>query len=63
MSKEKILQHVKNSESYLKNNLEVFNILEGDLMTSLKKALRDQISAGDSLELAINRAAPINILK
>jgi hypothetical protein len=59
------LNNVKNliqvEADKLQYNENLFNILEGDLMTKLCESLKRQLSASAS-EIAIQRAAPINIL-
>lgn len=53
-----IQEHKKN----LEHNETIFEILEGDLATHLRKKLNEQLS-GDSSSYAMMRSAPINVLK
>ena len=57
-----ILAYIKANSDRLKYNENIFEILEGDLLTTISKSLRQQLSEQSANE-AIQRAAPINVLK
>lgn len=58
-----IIASIEAASSKLDHNKRLFNILEGDLMTEVKASLDKQLSSQNSKDIAIQRAAPINILK
>ena len=57
-----IIEHGKSHQDLLEYNNSIYEILEGDLMQYLGDALSQQLE-GDSSIIALQRAAPINILK
>jgi hypothetical protein len=57
-----LLEYIGKHAPFLDHNKVIFNILEGDLMTYLQRSLQEQFT-GNSCQIAIQRAAPINILK
>ncbi len=57
-----ILEHIEQSKTLTAHNKVLFNISEGDLLTYVKAALKDQLGP-NSYEQVLGRIAPINILK
>lgn len=58
-----IIEHVKKNQPFLENNLEIFEILEGDLLPKLKTTLRGQLVSNRSFEASCKLIPPINIIK
>jgi len=58
-----LANYVADQKTVIQHNKNVFNILEGDLMTQLQAFILAQTKVKDSAKLAIQRAAPINVLK
>ena len=56
------LEYIKKNQEFLRYNNDIFDILEGDLLTKLKTELNKQFT-GSSASSAALRAAPINILR
>ena len=57
-----LFQEIKKHEPFIHHCLKIFEILEGDLLKYVKLELENQLS-GDSAREALQRCAPINILK
>ena len=60
--KDEILAHIKKNSGTIGFNEDMFEILEGDLITKVGASLKAQLSP-DSFVSAMERAAPINIFK
>lgn len=56
------LDYIKKNQEFLRYNNDIFDILEGDLLTKLRNELSRQFS-GNSGASAAQRASPINILR
>ncbi len=64
MSKiDSILQFIKANQKLTDFNETIFNILEGDLITYVAKALENQLSSKAAAESAAEGISPINIIK
>jgi len=57
-----LFQEIKKHELFIHHCFKIFEILEGDLLKYVKLELENQLSA-DSAREALQRCAPINILK
>lgn len=57
-----ILKYVENNSKFIDYNSDIFNILEGDLLTQLFAVIDEQLSA-KSAKTMKSRAIPINVLK
>ena len=57
-----ILRYIEQNESKIRDNNTIFNILEGDVLSEVHKAIDNQLS-GESATVSKQRALPINILR
>lgn len=57
-----ILDYVESKEGFLKHNRTIFEMLEGDVAKFLGEKLGQQLS-GDSSRFAMQRQAPLNVLR
>jgi hypothetical protein len=60
---EKILEYIASKSDFLKFNEDIFNILEGDLVSYVDKALENQLLSKQAYESAREGISPINIIK
>ena len=58
----KILKYIDSKRGRLKDNTTIYNILEGDILSEIHKAIDSQLS-GESRAVSKQRAVPINILR
>jgi hypothetical protein len=59
---ENLLKYIKSQMDKLQYNENLFEIREGDLLSKLEAELKMQLSEGESIKYATQRAAPINVL-
>ena len=57
----KILEYVKDNQDLISYDEKLFTVREGDLLSLLEREIRAQLS-GDSGNIALMRAAPVNVL-
>lgn len=57
-----ILAYIEKHQTKLADNTALFNVLEGDVLSSIYKAIEKQLS-GNSATVSKQRAVPINILR
>lgn len=60
---EEILKYIESKQEYLELSKEMFEVLEGDIHSKLKQALRVQLLSDASFNSAVQRIPPINIMK
>lgn len=58
-----ILEHIDNNRDFLLTNQELFDVLEGDLLSKIDRALRKQLLSDRAYAAARRRIPPINIIK
>ena len=57
-----LLKYVKSQTDKIQYNENLYQIREGDLLSKLEAELQNQLSEGESVKYAKQRAAPINVL-
>lgn len=63
INKDAILEHIRNNNDFLKTNENLFDILEGDLLSKVDAVLRDQLLSDKAYAAARRRIPSINIIK